>query len=78
MNSAVRTSNLPLILRFVKQIQNACILNYLKEFLKLEYSANSLHLQLVLELLIYNLVIIKLDYKDKFVLISGTIKFKDA
>jgi hypothetical protein len=47
-------------------------------FLKFEYSAHSLYLQLVLELLIYNLVIITLDYKGKFVLTSGTIKFKDA
>lgn len=45
---------------------------------KLEYFADFLYLQLVLVLLIYNLVIIKLDYKEKFVLISGTIKFKDA
>lgn len=63
-------------IRFVNQILNACILNDLKVFLKLEYSVHSLYLQLVLELLTYNLVTINVDYKQKFVLISGTTKLK--
>jgi hypothetical protein len=63
-------------IRFVNQILNACILNDLKVLLKLEYSVHSLYLQLVLELLTYNLVIINIDYKQKFVLISGTTKLK--